>query len=154
MKEKRHLSINSEDYRESFTVDQMYAQPEKLLALKVSKSVRDRNLAGNYELNSKQIQECAEEAWRTQQCNFAAVEYVLATLPLDSRTRAIIGVYQFGGLRDNETGKRLKRVSFQDMRPAPREIAEKYLGKKITGFHPRDTNPIRYFGKASRKKIQ
>ena len=154
MKGKRYLSINSEDYRESITIDEMYAQPEKILALKVPKSVKNRNLTDKEDLNSKQIPACAEEAWRTQQNNFAAVEYVLATLPLDSQTRAIIGVYQFGGLRDNETGKRLKRVSFQDMRPAPREIAEKYLGKKITGFHPRDTNPIRYFGKASRKKIQ
>lgn len=155
------ISRQREDYPEYITLEQLDQSDVPIIVLKINKSFDmrwddttfDRT---KFTYNGHTIVECAQESWKSKPNKLGRVKLILATLPLgpDATQRAIVGAFEYDSVEVDKTPdeKGYLRSHFTGVRPAESSLIERFLRKRLVGFNPRATNPMRYFALNSKKK--
>ena len=144
------------DYPEHITWQTLKESEDNIVALKINESYKLRKgnntIKDNEPFNSRHIQACIEDSWRTPCKNLERADLILATLPLTSTMRAVVGVFEYAEVQPDRkpdpkknNSKEYLRTHFTGVQPASDHRAAPFLGKLIVGINPRDTNPVRYF---------
>ena len=100
--------------------------------------------------NSKDVQACIEDSWRTSPEKLKRAKLILASVKDRNAkvyTRKILGVFEYADARYDKfiKGETTKRSHFEGVQPAPDEWSNKFKGMRIVGLNPKATNPLRYF---------
>lgn len=100
--------------------------------------------------NSKEVQACVEDSWRTSPEKLGRAKLILATVKnpgTKEYSRKIVGVFEYAAVvRDiKKNDEEYVRTHFVGVQPASEIWIEKFKGCIITGLNPRATNPLRYF---------
>ncbi|MDE6383154.1 MAG: hypothetical protein K2K79_02240 [Paramuribaculum sp.] len=157
------ISLRREDYPEQIALEQLDQSHLPVIVLKINKSyeirLNDKTIdRSEFTHNSHLVVECAQESWRSTTNKLGKAKLILATLTLgpDATQRGIVGVFEYDYVEKDETPdeKGYTRAHFYGVRPADPDLTERYLRKRLVGFNPRATNPIRYFAMSSKKKNQ
>ena len=145
------ITKNPDDYPQHITWRTLEESDERIVVLKINDSYRRREEKGvikeNEPFNSPHIQACIEDSWRSPRENLGRADLLLATLPLTSSMRAVVGVFEYSEVQNDMIidEKGYYRSHFTGVQPVSGHRAAQFLGKLIVGINPRDTNPIRFF---------